>query len=143
MQTALDWYSLSVILLFIKMFSISLYQGFHRLSQGVFINPEDAKYFGKLPQKEEIPQVIRGAKAWRNDLENIPIFFALGIIYVLIGASSEAASWLFPVFTIARFFHTLSYLFSLQPWRVISYAVSISCLMGISWNICLVLFKIA
>ncbi len=144
MENSLDWYSLSVVLLFLKMFSLSAYQGFYRLSRGIFTNPEDAQCYSKLPkQEEELPQVVRGAKAWQNDLENIPIFFGLGIAYVLIGASPQAASWLFSIFTIARFFHTLTYLLGLQPWRTIAYAVGILCLMGMSWNICVVLLELA
>lgn len=144
MENSLDWYSLSVVLLFLKMFSLSLYQGFYRLSRGIFTNPEDAQCYSKLPkQEEELPQVVRAAKAWLNDLENIPIFLGLGIAYVLIGASPRAASWLFCIFTITRFFHTLTYLLCLQPWRTIAYAVGILCLMGLSWNICVVLFGLA
>jgi arginine decarboxylase-like protein len=70
MENALDWYSLCVVVLFLKMFTTSAYQGFYRLSQGVFLNPEDAQVFQKPPATEELPQVQRAAKAWLNDLEN-------------------------------------------------------------------------
>lgn len=137
--TALDWYSLCVVALFLKMFAISVYQGFYRLSRRTFINPEDAEVFNKPPAAVELPQVERAAKAWLNDLENIPIFLGLGIAYVLIGASPEAATRLFCTFTIARVLHTLTYLLGWQPWRTITYAVGILCLLGMSWNIGMVL----
>ncbi|MGM3304567.1 MAPEG family protein [Anabaena sp. WFMT] len=142
METALQWYSLCVIVLFLKMFALSAYQGFYRISKRIFVNPEDAAVFNKPPAAEEIPQVQRAAKAWLNDLENIPIFLGLGIAYLLTGASPRAATWLFPTFTIARILHTLMYLFGFQPWRSIMYAVGIICLLGMSWNIGSVLYLV-
>ncbi len=135
MGTALYWYSLCVVALFLKMFALSAYQGFHRIGRRTFVNPEDAAVFNKAPAAEELPQVQRAAKAWLNDLENIPIFLGLGTAYVLTGASPGAATWLFSTFTIARILHTLMYLLGLQPWRTITYAVGILCLLGMSWNI--------
>jgi glutathione S-transferase len=139
MEPTLYWYSLSVVVLFFKMFVLSAYQGFYRLSRKVFVNPEDAHVFKKSVAEEELPQVRRAAKAWLNDLENIPIFLGLGLVYVLVGASPKAASWLFPIFAIARIVHTLTYLLGLQPWRTVAYGVGIICLFVMSWNICLVL----
>jgi uncharacterized MAPEG superfamily protein len=128
-----------VVALFLKMFGLSVYQGFHRIGTRTFVNPDDAAVFNKLPAAFELPQVQRAAKAWLNDLENIPIFIGLGTAYVLTGASPGAATWLFSTFTIARIFHTLMYLLGLQPWRTITYAVGILCLLGMSWNIVAVL----
>ncbi|MBW4650883.1 MAG: MAPEG family protein [Kastovskya adunca ATA6-11-RM4] len=135
MKSALYWYSICTVVLFLKMFALSSYQGFHRISKLTFKNPEDAAVVGKSPATEELPQVQRAAQAWLNDLENIPIFLGLAIAYVLIGASPEAASWLFLTFTIARIFHSLTYVLGLQPWRTIAYAVGIVCLLGMSGTI--------
>ncbi|MDZ8264203.1 MAPEG family protein [Nostoc sp. ChiQUE01b] len=137
------WYSLCVVVLFLKMFALSAYQGFYRLTRRVFVNPEDAQVFKKSADEEELPQVRRAAKAWLNDLENIPIFLGLGTAYILIGASPKAATWLFPIFTIARILHTLTYLLGLQPWRTVAYGVGILCLFVMSWNIGLVLLGLA
>ncbi len=140
METSLYWYSLCVVALFFKMFALSAYQGFHRIGRRTFVNLEDAEVFNKPPASEELPQVQRAAKAWLNDLENIPIFLGLGTAYVLTGASPMAAAWLFSTFTIVRILHTLVYLLGLQPWRTITYAVGILCLLGMSWNIAVVLY---
>lgn len=140
METSLYWYSLCVVALFLKMFALSAYQGFHRIGRRTFVNPEDAEVFNKPPASEELPQVQRAAKAWLNDLENIPIFLGLGTVYVLTGASPMAAAWLFSTFTIVRILYTLVYLLGLQPWRTITYAVGILCLLGMSWNIAVVLY---
>ena len=78
MSSALQAYALCVVVLFLKMFLVSCYQGYHRLRFVAFTNPEDAAVFGRVAQAAERPQVIRAAKVWANDLENIPLFFALG-----------------------------------------------------------------
>lgn len=134
-EISLYWYSLCVIALFLKMFALSIYQGVHRIGKRKFVNPEDAAVFHKPPTLEELPQVQRAGKAWLNDLENIPIFLGLGTAYVLTGASPNTAIWLFSIFTLARILHTIVYLLGLQPWRTITYAVGILCLLGMSWNI--------
>jgi glutathione S-transferase len=135
MEPALYWYSICAVALFLKMLALSSYQGFHRISTLTFTNPEDAGVVGRQPAAEELPQVRRAARAWLNDLENIPIFFALGIVYVLVGASPEAAPWLFLTFTTARILHTLMYLLGLQPWRTIAYAIAVGCLLAMSGTI--------
>lgn len=141
MGTSLYWYSVCVVVLFLKMFALSAYQGFYRIGRRTFVNPEDAELFNKPPAFEELPQVQRAAKAWLNDLENIPIFLGVAIAYVLTGASPMAATWLFSTFTIARILHTLAYLFGWQPWRTITYAVGILCILVMSWNIVVVLYN--
>ncbi len=143
MEPAIYWYSLCAVVLFLKMFALSAYQGFYRLTRRIFVNPEDAGVFNKTAAEEELPQVRRAAKAWLNDLENIPIFLGLGTAYIFIGASPKAATIIFPLFTIARILHTLTYLLGLQPWRTIVFAVGMLCLFIMSLNIGLVLLGFA
>lgn len=126
MNTVVEWYALSTVLLFLKMFATSLYQGFHRISKRAFVTPEDAALVGRPALTEELPQVRRASRAWLNDLENIPIFLASGAGYIWVEASPAAAAWLFPVFVAARYSHTLFYLAGMQPWRTIAYGVGIS-----------------
>jgi glutathione S-transferase len=142
METTIYWYSVSAVVLFLKMLALSAYQGFYRISKSTFVNPEDAGVLNQPPAVAELPQVQRAAKAWLNDLENIPIFLGLGTAYVFIGASPEAATWLFATFTIARILHTLMYLLAWQPWRSITYVVAIVCLLGMSWNIGVILYRL-
>lgn len=61
------------------MFAISTYQGLYRIGKGTFMTPEDATFVGREPAKDELPQVQRAARAWSNDLENIPIFLRWGL----------------------------------------------------------------
>lgn len=125
-------YAVSVVALFAKMFALSLYQGYHRISKLQFQTPEDARFVGRQPAAAELPQVTRAAMAWRNDLENIPVFFALGAAYVFVGGPLDSARWLFGLFVMARALHSLTYLAGLQPWRTLSYLVGIGALIGIS-----------
>ena len=135
MQTALYWYSICIVALFFKMLALSLYQGFHRIGKKSYKNPEDAASAGVAPLPEELPQVRRAAQAWQNDVENIAPFFALGIVYVLVGASATAAPWYFLTFTAARFLHSYFYLSAMQPWRTVAYGIGVICLIGMSVNI--------
>lgn len=140
MEAPLYWYSVCAVVLFLKMFALSSYQGYHRISKGMFKNPEDAALLGKMPEVEEVPQVRRAAQAWLNDLENIPVFLGLGVAYVMVGASAAAAPWLFLTFLVARIVHTLSYILGLQPWRTVAYGIGIVCLLAMSVSILAVLF---
>lgn len=130
MSSALQVYALCVVLLFLKMFLVSCYQGYHRLRFVAFTNPEDAAVFKRIAQAAERPQVIRAAKVWANDLENIPMFFALGGLAVALEAATLPVLWLSVVFTVARVLHTLAYLRGLQPWRTLFYGIGVICLLG-------------
>lgn len=132
MTEPIYWYAVAAVLLFLKMFALSCYQGYHRIGKQTFKTPEDAALVGKQPAEEELPQVQRAAKAWMNDLENIPIFLALGVAYVWTEASPASAAWLFMTFTAARYLHSLCYLAALQPWRTLAYMVGIACMFAMS-----------
>jgi uncharacterized MAPEG superfamily protein len=135
MGEAVYWYAIASTLLFLKMFAVSAYQGFQRIGKSTFKTPEDAAFVGKKPADEELPQVQRAAKAWLNDLENIPIFLALGVAYILVEASPGSAAWLFLTFTGARYLHTVFYLAGIQPWRTVAYAAGIVCLFVMCFQI--------
>ncbi|AAN68262.1 MULTISPECIES: MAPEG family protein [Pseudomonas] len=130
MSSALQAYALCVVVLFLKTFLVSCYQGYHRLRFVAFTNPEDAAVFRRIAQAVERPQVIRAAKVWANDLENIPMFFALGGLAVALEAATLPVLWLSVVFTVARVLHTLAYLRGLQPWRTLFYGIGVICLLG-------------
>ncbi|MCB8890246.1 MAPEG family protein [Vreelandella malpeensis] len=140
MDDAVYWYAVAAVLLFVKMWATSLYQGYHRITKMTFKTPEDARMAGKEPASEELPQVQQAAKAWSNDLENIPIFLGLGVAYVMVGASPAFAGWLFMLFTAARYAHTLAYLVRLQPWRTLAYGVGVLCMIAMCALICVAIF---
>ncbi|MGY2412926.1 MAPEG family protein [Pseudomonas pergaminensis] len=131
MSELLQVYALCVLLLCLKMFAISCYQGGFRLRARAFTNREDAAFFNCAAQAEELPQVVRAGKAWANDLENIPLFFVMGGLCVVLGTPSGVTAGLFGGFTLARVAHTLLYLGGWQPWRTLAYAVGTVCLFGL------------
>jgi uncharacterized MAPEG superfamily protein len=116
-------YALTTIVLALKMAAIAIVQGRARTSAGVFINAEDAKSFGGKQAPEEVEMVQRASRAWRNDLENIPIFLILAWIYVAAGLSTGAFAIYCLVFTLARIVHTICYINSIQPWRTAAFVV--------------------
>ncbi len=122
-MTLLQIYALTTIILALKMSAISIVQGRARVAGGAFVNPEDARTFGVKEAAEELPDVQRAARAWRNDLENIPIFLILAWIYVSAGLSAAAFAIYCAVFVLARIAHTICYLNSIQPARTITFAV--------------------
>jgi len=131
MRGGLRVYALGVVVQCVKMFALSCYQGFYRIKSLAFTNREDAGYFNRPVSPQELPQVTRAAKAWANDLENIPLFFVLGGLCCALETSSGATIWLFCVFSVARVLHSVCYLAGWQPWRTVAYAIGIVCLSGL------------
>jgi len=116
-------YALTAIVLALKMSAISIVQGRARTAAKVFVNPEDAKMFAGTAVAEEIAAVQRASRAWMNDLENIPMFLILALVYAIAGLSSTAFIVYCVVFTVARILHTIFYLNAMQPLRTIAYTV--------------------
>ncbi len=119
----LKLYAALTVILFFKMSAISIVQGIARARGGAFTLPEDARLFGAALVAEELPIVQRAARAWRNDLENIPIFLFLGFIFIMSPFSVRAEAIYFTIFAVARIAHTFFFLNAIQPWRTIAYTV--------------------
>jgi glutathione S-transferase len=119
----LRMYALTAIVLAIKMSAIAIVQGRARTGAKAFLNPEDARMLGGQPVAEEPEIVQRASRAWRNDLENIPIFLILAGIYVAAGLSVTAFVIYCVVFMAARIIHTFCYINAIQPLRTISFVV--------------------
>jgi uncharacterized MAPEG superfamily protein len=135
MNDLLPVYAVCVLVLCLKMFAISCYQGYFRMRARAFTNREDAAFFNRRAQPMELPQVARAARAWANDLENIPLFFVLGGLCVAQQSHSAATLWLLVAFTLARVLHTVTYLMGWQPWRTLAYGVGVVCLFGLGAGI--------
>jgi len=78
------------------------------------LNPEDLKPgpANRNPKPEQLhplEDVDRSRRIQRNDLENIPAFLAIGLIFVLIKPPLAAAQWLMYGFVAARLLHTIAY----------------------------------
>ena len=132
MSSPLHLFALCVLVLFIKMLGISCYQGFFRLRHRAFTNPEDAGFFQRPANAQELLPVSRAAKAWANDLENIPLFFVLGGLCLALDTDGQVTAMLLCLFTGARVMHTLMYLGGWQPWRTMAYGVGLACLLAMA-----------
>jgi uncharacterized MAPEG superfamily protein len=117
------------------MSAISIVQGRARTQAKKFLNPEDARTLGGESVTEEVEMVLRGGRAWRNDLENIPIFLILGWIYVAAGLSTTLFIIYCAVFVIARILHTICYLNAVQPLRTISFVVGSLAMLALIINL--------
>ncbi len=127
-------YALCAGILGLKMLASAFYTGLQRQRHSGFINAEDARAFGAEDAQasaEEAPEVAHALRIQRNDLENIPLFLILGLIYVLAGATTTGASAYFWTFTVARVAHSLFYTLHLQPWRAGCYLLSTACTLGV------------
>jgi uncharacterized MAPEG superfamily protein len=138
MTPALRLYAITTALLFFKMAINSGIQGFHRIGKKAFVNPEDARLFGGTPPRAaELPQVQRAAAVWRNDLENIPIFLFLALVFTLADISPDGAPWYFGTFVVARFAHMVFYMNAMQPWRFLAYTTGQLACVGMAVQILL------
>ena len=134
---AFQTYAVCSAILAIKMLLTGNYTTLMRMRNKGFVNAEDAKAFGGTESDQEHPAVAHALRIQRNDLENIPLFWAVGLVFVLDGASASAAAAYCWTFTIARLVHWFVYLNHLQPWRAISYFVGYLCILGMAVQILL------
>ena len=135
-SSAFQSYAVCSAILAIKMLLTGNYTTAQRMRNKGFVNDEDAKAFGApAASAVEHPAVAHALRIQRNDGENIPLFFAIGLIFVLDGASATGAWWYCWTFTIARLVHWVAYLNHLQPWRALSYGVGYACILGMAVQI--------
>ena len=116
----------------IKMIAVGHYTGLTRIRRAVYLNPEDAKTFSNKEEEAasaEHPDVDRGLRAHRNDLESTLPFLAIGLVYVLTGPPLLLANVLLIAFTALRCVFSLFYLRAMQPWRSVSFMLAELCLV--------------
>ncbi|MBI5259735.1 MAG: MAPEG family protein [Burkholderiales bacterium] len=130
---ALPAFTVALVALFMKTTLTSGLQVVSRVRAGVFPIPEDARLMRKRPADAEADFVRRCANVWRNDTENLPLFLALALAYVLLGAPAQAAQVLFGAYVVLRYVHTLVFLLGLQPWRAVLYLAG----MVVCWTMAL------
>ena len=133
-NAAFHTFAACTAVLVIKNFLSATFTAITRVRARKFLNPEDARVFGggADPAERESDAVARALRIQRNDGENLPAFFAIDLVYVLVGASPFGAAVYMWTFTGARVLHTLVYTMGLQPWRALLFFVSVACLLGMS-----------
>jgi uncharacterized membrane protein YecN with MAPEG domain len=125
-------YAFCTAILAFKMLYSAVYTGTRRSQHQGYVNPEDAAVFGPAgvtAADHEAPAVAHALRIQRNDIENIPIFFAVGLVYVLTGASPFGAKFFCWTYTLARIAHTYFYTNQMQPGRAISFVVGSAALV--------------
>lgn len=132
---AFQTYATCAGILAIKMLFGGNYTTLMRMRNSGYVNTEDANTFGGTADEREHPAVAHALRIQRNDGENIPLFLAIALIYVLDGASASGAFWYCWTFTIARLVHTVVYTLRLQPWRAITYFIGYLCILGMAVQI--------
>jgi glutathione S-transferase len=122
-QELLMYYVVACFFLSVKMSINSIVQGYGRFRYKSFNYPEDQPYFRTDCSRDEpMPEILyRAQAAWRNDLENIPIFFVAALCGLLAGVPLETYRALLLMFCLARALHSVSFYLALQPWRFIGY----------------------
>jgi len=125
-------FAVCAAVLCIRMIAVGHYTGLTRIRRAVYLNPEDAKAFSKMDEEAasaEHPDVDRGLRAHRNDLESTLPFLAIGLVYVLTSPPVLLASVLLIAFTVLRCVFPLFYIRAMQPWRSASFMLAELCLV--------------
>ncbi|KAL1513113.1 hypothetical protein ABEB36_002575 [Hypothenemus hampei] len=122
-QPVFRTYVFYVAILSLKLLAMSVLTSIQRFKHSAFANPEDA---GPRKLKVNVNEnVERVRRAHLNDLENIPIFFVVALIYLTTNPPVFLATMLIRLFTISRFIHSFVYAVVVlpQPSRALSFAV--------------------
>ncbi len=120
------------VLLAIKMAAVAFVTAKARFDSKVVLNPEDAPVNpGAQARSEEAESTLRVKRAHLNDVENIPVFMFLALLFTLTGCSAMAGWMYFGVYFAARTLHTIFYLRAVQPWRTAAFAIGQLTLLGI------------
>ncbi len=130
---AFQTYALCSAILAIKMLLDGNYTTLQRFRTKTYLTEEDTRQLGGTVGDN--PNVARAMNIHRNDMENIPVFWIVALIYVLQGASPGAAAAYCWTFTIARLVHWAAYINELQPFRAIAYFVGYLATLGMAVQI--------
>jgi glutathione S-transferase len=124
--------ALFAVLLILKMGAVAFITSNERRKAQVVVNPEDTGVNpGSHFESAEAESVQRVKRAHLNDVENIPVFLVLALIFTLSGCSATAGWVYFGVYFVARTLHTVFYLKAVQPWRTAAFGVGQLTQLGI------------
>ena len=124
-------YVYTCLVLSLNLLALWISSGAVRGRSGVAINPEDGARYSAPVQELDPPAVARILRVHRNAEAAIYPFLILGLVYVLLGGRASIAVPIFAIFAGARIVHSIVYLRGLQPWRTISFAVSLLTLIAL------------
>jgi uncharacterized MAPEG superfamily protein len=141
---ALPIVGLGAAYFFFKTFVNSLIQSYGRITTRTFTLEDNAKYFGKSDAvaTQDTPLVQRASGCWRNDLENIPSFLFLALVYALMGGDSQIMGWMMGFYCATRTLHTLFYIKLIQPHRMIAFQAGMVCHVALVAQVVLLSLKL-
>jgi uncharacterized MAPEG superfamily protein len=120
------------VLLVLKMGIVAFATSNARRKARVVVNPEDVKVNpGSRAAGEEAAETLRVKRAHLNDVENIPGFLVLALLFTLSGCSGTAGWAYFGLYFAARTLHTIFYMYAVQPFRTAAFAVGQLTQLGI------------
>jgi prostaglandin-E synthase 1 len=124
-QPAFAVYALCTVILCLNMLGLWGYSGAVRTKTKTTPNKEDANTVAKGAKvlSKDPPDVARVLRAQRNADVNVMPFLVLGLLYVINGASTRAAWFIFGSFTLTRIGHTFAYLNGKQPYRTVLFVI--------------------
>lgn len=141
-ETTLAAFVATCAYLYLKMFANSGVQAYGKFKYRSHKYTEDSRLFGAPPNQGEQPEILmRAEAAWRNDLENIPMFIAAALCGLLTGVPESIYIPLLVAFCIGRTVHTVFLIVGKQPWRFLGYIAGVVCtgsmfifsLRGLGW----------
>jgi microsomal prostaglandin-E synthase 1 len=98
-----------VLFLVLKMFVVAFLTPVARARAKARVNAEDASADERVVEVEP-EEVARIQRIQRNDLENIPVFFMVGLLALIARATPRVIIACTLSFTVVRVLHTLCYL---------------------------------
>jgi len=129
---------LSVALLCAEMLALAFATPLLRTKRNVWLNGEDAKRFEGTVADVEERDVARLIRVHQNQLENFVPFFALGALWVTLGAPTRVGAGLFVVFAAGRTAHVAFYVLRMGRLRTASHTLSFLVLLalaaGVVWR---------
>lgn len=131
---ALEAVMVATILIFVKVFITQLLQGGSRFKGGFraaedeALRPELGKQghglqSGVTPEAQA--EETRWARIVANDAENLPYGLIIAWAGVLVAENSTTHAVSVYLFAFSRIAHTAAYMYALQPWRTIAWAVGV------------------
>lgn len=118
-------YAITVVVNWLNLTFLWNYSGGARGKTKTALNPEDARTFSREVAAVDPPEVARVLRAHRNTADNTMPFLFLGLVFAMLGPDKLEAQILFGTFTAARLLYSVCYLKGIQPWRTVTYAVSV------------------
>ncbi|KAF7278541.1 hypothetical protein GWI33_008245 [Rhynchophorus ferrugineus] len=111
-----------------------------RFKHKVVLNDEDAKTANATVGSH--PAVERVRRAFQNDLENIPAFLFIGLVYLFVPAPNWLIHLLYYTYLLARIGHSIVYAVYIlpQPSRGICFGLSFIIVLYMSLHVLIVGF---